>query len=219
MGGYFPVQGYDLGSMTSGYGPRSSPTAGASSYHQGIDIAAPYGTPVVAPVNMTIISAGQSRGFGNLVQGIDDNGYTYQFGHLSQIGASVGQVLSAGNILGAVGSTGISTGNHLHFGIKDKDGNYIDPVAVAKGYLTSTKNKLKDAAGKAIGAIPGIGKPIEGVTDALGLTGECSLLCQIKNWISSTEIFQRIGIGMVALILIAAAFYLFGSNNRIINGQ
>lgn len=110
--------------------------------HAGIDISPPQGTPIVAPTDLKIISAaGKSDGYGNSVvaRATDGTNYMFRFGHMLSIAVTPGQTVSKGTPLGAVGSTGDSTGPHLHFEIYDPsspDGAYasngkpIDPVPV-----------------------------------------------------------------------------------------
>ena len=204
----FPVLGNDW-RISSGVGSRVSPGGIGSTNHQGIDIAAPYGTGVIAPVSMRVISAGAMGGLGNGVIAQGDDGYQYKFGHLSSVAAQAGQMLNPGQLLGRVGSTGNSTGNHLHYAITNAAGKLATDKLNA--VLQTGKDKLKSAGGKLLEAIPVIGKPLAGVTNALGITGDCNILCQIKNWIETTKIFQRTAIVILALILIGAAFYLFGT--------
>ena len=200
----FPVLGG--GTITSGIGTRASPGGIGSTNHKGIDIAAPYGTGVVAPVDMTVVSAGAAGGFGNLVTAKDSQGYTYQFGHLSGITVNPGDFLSGGSLLGYVGSTGNSTGNHLHYGVLDAAGNVA--IDKANAILNKGVSKLKDAAGKLVEKIPVVGGAAKSITDGLGITSDCNWLCQFKNWLSESHFFQRFAIVVLALVVIAAAFYL-----------
>ena len=103
------------GTVSSPYGYRVNPITGASELHDGVDIAAPMGTPVVAPLAGTVTFAGWNGGYGNQVT-LDHGGFTTFYAHMSAILASVGQLLQAGQVLGQVGSTGMSTGPHLHWG-------------------------------------------------------------------------------------------------------
>ena len=111
------------GTLTSGFGPRGG------GMHEGIDIAAPNGTPVRAAAAGRVIVAGWSGGYGNLVVIDHGNGIATAYAHLSAIYASGGSV-SQGQSIGAVGSTGHSTGNHLHFEVR-VNGSPVDPL----GYL------------------------------------------------------------------------------------
>ncbi|MFZ6991215.1 M23 family metallopeptidase [Curtobacterium sp. RRHDQ66] len=99
-----------------GFGGRWVQGCGAcSTNHQGLDFAAPTGTTVVAAMPGTVVSAGVFGGYGNQILLQHADGTQTRYGHLSQIGVRVGQVVAAGEQIGAVGSTGVSTGSHLHF--------------------------------------------------------------------------------------------------------
>lgn len=118
--------------ITSDYGPRTSPTAGASSNHKGIDIGAAYGADIVAAAAGKVKAATYSSSAGNYVM-IDHGGGLYTvYMHCSSICVSVGDTVSAGQVIAKVGSTGISTGNHLHFGVS-LNGNYVSPWTYLKG--------------------------------------------------------------------------------------
>lgn len=112
--------------VTSDYGNRISPTAGASSNHKGIDIGADYGADIVAAADGTVIFAGYSNGGGNYVM-IDHGGSLYTvYMHASSLCVSEGESVQKGQLVARVGSTGISTGNHLHFGVS-LNGSYVSP--------------------------------------------------------------------------------------------
>lgn len=112
--------------VTSEYGTRLSPTAGASSNHQGIDIGAEYGSAIVAAADGTVVTAGYSSGMGNYIMLSHGSGIYTVYGHCSALLVASGDTVSAGQTIAQVGSTGISTGNHLHFGVT-KDGSYVSP--------------------------------------------------------------------------------------------
>ena len=114
------------GTITSGFGSRSAPTAGASSYHEAIDIGAPQGTPVVAADGGVIIEAGANGGYGNSVGIRHDDGTISYYNHLYAWNVKVGDTVAQGQQIGQVGSTGISTGPHLDFRLY-KDGEYLNP--------------------------------------------------------------------------------------------
>ncbi len=103
------------GPITSPFGWRTHPIYGSQSFHSGVDIGASSGTPVASAGNGTVISAGWNGGYGNCVIVDMGNGLSSVYAHLSSIYVSNGQVVSAGQSVGAVGSTGNSTGPHLHF--------------------------------------------------------------------------------------------------------
>lgn len=114
------------GKITSGFGSRNSPTAGASSNHQGIDISAPTGTAIYAAKGGTVVTAAYSSGAGNYVMINHGNGVFTVYMHASSLTVSKGDEVSQGQTIAKVGSTGISTGSHLHFGIS-VNGAYVNP--------------------------------------------------------------------------------------------
>ena len=113
-------------SITSPFGYRESPTTGASTYHQGVDLDTGTGWSVVAARAGVVIAASYSSSAGYYVQIDHQDGFRSIYMHLSSIGASVGQIVSAGTYIGATGATGIATGDHLHFGIS-LNGVYVNP--------------------------------------------------------------------------------------------
>ena len=113
-------------SITSPFGYRTPPTGGASTYHQGVDLDTGTGWPVVAAKAGTVTIAGWGKAAGNYVQINHHDGFSSIYMHLSSIGVRVGQNVSAGQYIGATGSTGVSTGDHLHFGIS-LNGVYVNP--------------------------------------------------------------------------------------------
>ena len=115
------------GVITSHFGYRNSPTAGASSNHPAIDIGASQGTPVVAADGGVVIYAGNNGGYGNSVGIKHDNGMVTYYNHLYAWNVKVGDTVGQGQQIAQVGSTGISTGPHLDFKILDKDGKPVDP--------------------------------------------------------------------------------------------
>lgn len=115
-------------SITSPFGYRESPTTGASTYHQGVDLDTGTGWSVVASRGGVVTIAGFASAAGNYVQIDHGDGFRSVYMHLSSIGVSVGQIVSTGEYIGATGSTGISTGDHLHFGIS-LNGVYVNPCS------------------------------------------------------------------------------------------
>lgn len=119
------------GRLTSYFGARNL-GMGTSSFHRGIDIAAPTGTPVGSARSGTVTFAGWStQGYGNLVRVRHADGSETWYGHFSSITVSVGQYVSQGATVGRVGSTGISTGPHLHFELHER-GTPIDPLGMLR---------------------------------------------------------------------------------------
>lgn len=115
------------GAVTSPFGERDNPMGSGHEFHPGIDIAADEGTPIRAAVPGRVISAGPDGGYGNVVVIDDGSGMTTRYAHCSQIFARVGASVEPGAIIGAVGSTGRSTGPHLHFEVRVND-RPVDPA-------------------------------------------------------------------------------------------
>ena len=121
-----PVSGYTI---TSAFGYRKAPTAGASTYHQGIDMACPTGTPIYATRSGTVTKASyQAGGAGYYVSINHGDGFASIYMHMTRYVVTNGQSVSQGQLIGYVGSTGVSTGPHLHFGIS-YGGTYVNPMA------------------------------------------------------------------------------------------
>ena len=115
------------GTITSPFGWRSNPFGGSPEFHQGLDIAAPMGTTVTAAAGGTVIMAQWYGGYGNYIL-IDHGGsYSTGYGHLSAMYVASGQSVQRGQAIGAVGSTGQSTGPHLHFEVRI-GGKPVDPA-------------------------------------------------------------------------------------------
>lgn len=118
--------------VTSDYGTRVSPMSGASSNHKGIDIGASAGADIIAAADGTVTAASYSSAAGNYVM-IDHGGGLYTvYMHASSLLVSPGQAVSAGDVIAKVGSTGISTGSHLHFGVS-LNGSYVSPWSYLGG--------------------------------------------------------------------------------------
>lgn len=118
--------------VTSNYGTRVSPMSGASSNHKGIDIGASAGADIIAAADGTVTAASYSSAAGNYVM-IDHGGGLYTvYMHASSLLVSPGQTVSAGDVIAKVGSTGISTGSHLHFGVS-LNGSYVSPWSYLGG--------------------------------------------------------------------------------------
>lgn len=115
------------GRISSSFGRRSSPTAGASTYHKGIDIAVSSGTPIVAAGAGTVVTAAYSSSAGNYVMISHGSRLYTVYMHCSRLAVKQGDTVERGQIIAYVGSTGISTGSHLHFGVS-KDGAYVNPM-------------------------------------------------------------------------------------------
>ncbi|MEG1576252.1 MAG: peptidoglycan DD-metalloendopeptidase family protein [Clostridium sp.] len=115
------------GRISSGFGARSAPTEGASSNHQGIDISAPTGSSIIAAADGTVTIATYSYSAGNYIMVNHGGGVSTVYMHCSQLLVSPGATVKQGQTIGKVGSTGYSTGPHLHFGVR-LNGSYLNPT-------------------------------------------------------------------------------------------
>jgi murein DD-endopeptidase MepM/ murein hydrolase activator NlpD len=106
------------GSVTSGFGYRTHPVLGTQRLHAGVDFGAASGTPIVAAASGTVVSAGWQGGYGNAVIIDHGGGEATLYGHQSRLAVSTGARVSRGEVIGYVGSTGMSTGPHLHFELR-----------------------------------------------------------------------------------------------------
>ena len=147
-----PVSGSIYLSPGRDFGPRTSPTKGASSYHPAIDIRRPAGTSVFAAGPGTVVFAGRNGGYGNSIHIRHDDGAETRYNHLSKILVRVGDKVQGGEEIGKVGSTGTSTGPHLDFQYITPKGEAVDPMKVQKLGLGHSAAG-KEAGGKA-GAKP-----------------------------------------------------------------
>ena len=120
----WPLSG---GRISSYFGRRKSPTAGASTYHKGLDIATPTGSAVYASSGGVVTSAGWQGGYGYAVVIRHPDGHSTRYGHLSKILVSTGQSVAQGQTIAKSGSTGVSTGPHLHFEVIE-NGVQVDPL-------------------------------------------------------------------------------------------
>ena len=112
--------------FTSGFGVRSDPFLGRPAMHTGLDFRAASGDPVRATANGKVVSAGWAGGYGRMIEIDHGNGLSTRYGHLSEIGVKVGDPIKIGQVIGEVGSTGRSTGPHLHYETRI-DGEAVDP--------------------------------------------------------------------------------------------
>ena len=150
-----------LGYVSSGYGWRVHPISGEKNLHRGVDIAVAQGTPVAAIHDGRVVSAGDAGSYGLCVVIEDEKGYQSRYAHCSSLSVSVGQEVKRGDVIAAVGSTGNSTGPHLHLEIM-LDGEYLNPYYfVDTGYDGTTSGAIPGTPGGVeIPAYPG-----EPVTD------------------------------------------------------
>ncbi|WP_428992132.1 M23 family metallopeptidase [Luteibacter yeojuensis] len=124
-----PVQGY----ISSFFGGRPDPFSGHSARHTGIDIAAPTGTPVTAVAEGMVTFAGQRSGYGDVVEIDHGNGYMTRYAHNSKLVATVGQRVHVGDVIARAGSTGRSTGSHVHFEVWYHD-RVVNPLAFVRSH-------------------------------------------------------------------------------------
>jgi len=131
---YMPSIWPVMGPLSSGFGGRHNPFGGAGyEYHKGQDIAAQWGTPVIATADGVVVSARWHKGYGNGIYIDHGNGIETRYGHLSRIDVAEGQQIKRGQQIGLVGSTGRSTGPHLHYEVRI-NGEATNPLP----YLPST---------------------------------------------------------------------------------
>ena len=128
------------GRVSSNFGTRYHPVDHKTKFHGGMDIAVPKGTPVGAAADGEIVFAGWKGGYGNLVIVRHPDGRESRYGHLEKINVAVGDTVSAGQNIANSGSTGKSTGPHLHFEIRE-DGTAIDPRKVLSKVLPTSADK------------------------------------------------------------------------------
>lgn len=121
------------GTVTSRFGWRNSPWGGGSEFHAGIDIANSIGTPVVAAADGKVVQSAWSAGYGNIVQIDHGNGMTTIYGHNSRNAVTAGQNVKKGQVISYVGSTGRSTGPHLHYEVRIND-TAVDPSRFMVAY-------------------------------------------------------------------------------------
>jgi murein DD-endopeptidase MepM/ murein hydrolase activator NlpD len=119
-------------SFSSGFGVRSDPFHAGAAFHPGIDLSGAYGTPIYATADGTVLRAGwNSGGYGNLVEIDHGRGITTRYGHMSAILVNEGEHVMRGQQIGRMGSTGRSTGNHLHYEVRI-DGRAVNPIPFMK---------------------------------------------------------------------------------------
>lgn len=122
------------GTVTSGYGFRESPVSDELEFHNGVDVAAVEGAPIVSMDDGTVEKAEFDESYGNYLLISNANGFSSVYAHCCELLIDSGEMVNKGQIIATVGSTGSATGSHLHFGIK-KDGMYINPAGTFSEYL------------------------------------------------------------------------------------
>ena len=126
------AQGMEMpvaGRISSEFGERFHPILGYRRMHDGVDLAAPYGTPVVAAADGRVVTAGWHGGYGREVALAHSGGVETIYGHMSRIAIAPGAYVRRGQVIGYVGSTGLSTGPHLHYEVH-RDGKLVNPLSV-----------------------------------------------------------------------------------------
>jgi murein DD-endopeptidase MepM/ murein hydrolase activator NlpD len=118
-----------VGRVSSGFGERFHPILGYRRMHDGVDLAAPYGTPVVAAADGRVVTAGWRGGYGREVKLSSPGGIETIYGHMSRLAVAVGASVQRGQVIGYVGSTGLSTGPHLHYEVH-VGGKLVNPLSV-----------------------------------------------------------------------------------------
>ncbi|MBV7257646.1 peptidoglycan DD-metalloendopeptidase family protein [Pacificimonas sp. WHA3] len=121
---YKPVKSY---TYTSGYGVRFDPFKGTTAMHQGVDMSGPVGEPIYAAAEGTIVRSGRHGGYGKLVEIDHGSGLTTRYAHMSRLDVRVGDRVARGEKIGGMGSTGRSTGSHLHYEVRI-DGRAVNPM-------------------------------------------------------------------------------------------
>ncbi len=134
--------------LTSNFGVRSDPFNRAARMHKGIDIPGPVGTPIHATADGIISRAGWASGYGNLVQISHGSGMETRYGHMSKLLVAENSYVKRGQVIGLMGSTGRSTGSHLHYEVR-VDGAAINPLPFVAGpdYLVAMNTKPPLAMG------------------------------------------------------------------------
>lgn len=135
-----------LSMISSGFGYRSDPFTGAAALHAGLDFRGPTGSPIYAAATGTVSFQGVKNGYGNVVEISHGNGLVTRYAHMSAFRARLGQTVEAGDIIGAIGSTGRSTGPHLHFEVLI-DGRAVNP----RPFLEAAPHVLKEIRSRGTG--------------------------------------------------------------------
>ena len=143
--------------FTSGYGVRSDPFHAGAAMHPGIDLAGKYGTPIYATADGTVVRAGWNNGgYGNMVELDHGRGITTRYGHMSAVLVHAGDHVKRGEQIGRMGSTGRSTGNHLHYEVRI-DGRPVNPIPFMKStdYVLAMQKRGGSVSMDAVGGPSG----------------------------------------------------------------
>ena len=141
------IQPLPNATFTSAFGVRSDPFRGSAAMHAGIDLASPSGTPIYATADGVVDRAEWFGGYGNMVEIDHGKGVSTRYGHMSRIATQDGKRIKRGDLIGYVGSTGRSTGNHLHYEVRI-DGRAVNPVPFLQSahYLMAANEAAQDIA-------------------------------------------------------------------------
>ena len=126
--------------LTSSFGVRRDPFTGAAAMHSGLDFRGPIGAPIYAAAKGRVSFVGQKSGYGNVIEISHGNGLVTRYAHMSRFASRVGQTVAPGDVIGAIGSTGRSTGPHLHFEVRI-NGRAMNP----RPFLEAAPHVLKEA--------------------------------------------------------------------------
>jgi murein DD-endopeptidase MepM/ murein hydrolase activator NlpD len=133
----------DISMISSGFGYRTDPIDGGGAFHPGLDFRGPIGSPIHAAARGTVSFVGQRSGYGNVVEISHGNGLLTRYAHMSAQKAHIGQQVQAGDVIGLIGSTGRSTGPHLHFEVRIND-RAVNP----RPFLETAPHVLEEARAK-----------------------------------------------------------------------
>ncbi|MEL6878399.1 MAG: peptidoglycan DD-metalloendopeptidase family protein [Pseudomonadota bacterium] len=131
-----------LTKLSSGFGYRRDPFTGGGAMHSGLDFKGPTGSPIFAAAKGTVSFAGRKSGYGKVIEIKHGNGMMTRYAHMSRLEATIGQPVAAGDVIGALGSTGRSTGPHLHFEVRINN-RAVNP----RPFLETAPHVLKEARG------------------------------------------------------------------------
>jgi murein DD-endopeptidase MepM/ murein hydrolase activator NlpD len=139
-----PISTY---TFTSAFGVRSDPFRGSAAMHAGVDLSASYGTPIYATADGVVDRAEWFGGYGNMVEIDHGKGIATRYGHMSRVAARAGERVKRGELIGYVGSTGRSTGNHLHYEVRI-DGYAVNPMPFLQSanYVMAAAQQNSDVA-------------------------------------------------------------------------
>ena len=136
--------------ISSGFGYRTDPIEGGAAFHPGLDFKGPFGAPIYAAARGTVSFVGQKSGYGNCVEIDHGNGVVTRYAHMSGFRTRIGTPVRAGDLIGAIGSTGRSTGPHLHFEVRIND-QPVNPrpfLEVAPHVLEEARGPVSRPAGR-----------------------------------------------------------------------